>query len=154
MDATYLLQKRIVQDVIEGKTLLSSTARKGNFGEMGTDVDMVEHGWTPEHRRITDIDAATERGLDHVFSKPGPPKITLVVDSKFGSAKLSTLADGTRQMSERWIENRLRLSVGRERADEIIQIGYSSIVAKINGQGVIKYKLLDANGLVIGSFRP
>ncbi len=154
IDEAYMIQKGIVLDVVEGRTLLSSTARKGNFGEMATDVDMVDKGWTPQHRRVTDIDAATAHGLDHIFSKPGPPKVTLIVDSKFGTAGLSTLADGTRQMSDRWIRDRLFDAIGRTNAIEILNNGYDSVVAKVALDGKLTYKLLDKNGRVVGTFLP
>jgi hypothetical protein len=154
IDADYLLQKGIVVDVAEGRTLLSSTARKGNYGEMRTDVEMVEKGWTPEHRRVTDIDAPTERGIDHVFSKEGPPRLVIVADSKFGTSRLSTLADGTKQMSSRWIKSRLTEAVGDDLADEILATGYQSVVANVNAAGEISYRLLDRAGRVLGSFLP
>ena len=154
MDEIYLEQKRILKEVAEGKILLNSTARKGNVGEMGTDVDLVEIGWTPEQRRITDIDAPTQRGLDHVYSKPGPPKAYLILDSKFGTSKLSTLADGTRQMSETWIERRLTDAFGKNAAREIINSGYDAVVANVSASGEIRYSLLDKAGKITGKFKP
>jgi hypothetical protein len=121
---------------------------------MASDVELVEKGWQPQHRRITDIDAPTTRGIDHIFTKPGPPEVTLVVDSKFGSAGLSRLADGTRQMSDVWIRNRLANAVGFEHAEEIMQNGYSAIVAKVKADGSISFHILDANGNRLGSFDP
>ncbi len=106
------------------------------------------------HRRITDLNAPNEHGIDHVFTKPGPPEVTLVVDSKFGTSKLSKLADGTRQMSDTWIEDRLMDAVGETRFEEIMSQGYSAIVAKVGANGKISYNLLNSGGRVVGSFQP
>lgn len=154
MDATYMVQKGIIDQVRTGQIKLLNNKRKGNYGEMTTDVEMVDKGWTPEHQRITDIDAPNAHGIDHVFSKPGPPTITLVVDSKFGTSKLSTLANGTRQMSDRWIRDRLADEVGLEEAAEIVMNGYNALLAKVNADGKIVYKLLDSHGKVVGEFIP
>lgn len=89
-----------------------------------------------------------------MFTKPSPPEVTLVVDSKFGTSKLSKLADGTRQMSDVWIEARLRAAVGERKSTEILNTGYESVLAKVDGGGNITYLLLDASGKVVGKFNP
>jgi hypothetical protein len=91
-------------------------------------------------------------GIDHIFSKAGPPMIVLIVDSKYGTAELSTLADGTPQMSRIWIRDRLADVVGRKRALEILDDGYSSLMAKVSPEGMVEYFLLDENGDVVGAF--
>jgi hypothetical protein len=153
-DPIYLRQKEVVEDVLAGREELRTTARKGNFGEMVTDVEMVEKGWSPLHERVVDLDGRMRQGIDHVFEKPGPPKVHLVVDSKYGAAKLAKLADGTMQMSEAWIRNRLESAVGEHLAEQIIENGYYAIVAKVGATGKVKYLVLDKNGKMIGSFRP
>lgn len=55
-----------------------------------------------------------------------------MVDAKYGSAQLSTLADGTRQMSDAWIDPRLNDAVGQTVADEIRASGYERVVAKVD----------------------
>ncbi|MEM6271409.1 MAG: hypothetical protein AAF998_18380 [Bacteroidota bacterium] len=154
LDEIYHQQKEIVDAVKRGEIPLTTNKEKGNFGEMLTDVEMVEAGWTPLHRRVTSLDQTIERGIDHVFTNPGPPPMHVVADSKYGSAKLKKLVNGAKQMSEQWIEDRLRNAVGRRRADEILEDGYASIVAKIKSDGSITYKQLDANARTIGNFHP
>ena len=150
----YRLQRRVVDDVLQGRIQLSTNVRKGNYGEIKVDVDMVERGWTPLHERVTNIDAPSKRGIDHVFQKKGPPTVQLVVDSKFGYAKLAKLVDGTQQMSEKWIEDRLATVVGDIEFNRIISEGYQSILAKVNASGEISYKLLNEAGDVVGKFTP
>lgn len=150
----YRLQRRVVDDVLQGRIQLNTNVRKGNYGEIKVDVDMVERGWTPLHERVTNIDARSKRGIDHVFHKKGPPPVQLVVDSKFGYAKLAKLMDGTKQMSEKWIEDRLANVVGDIEFNRIISEGYQSILAKVNASGEISYKLLNEAGDVVGKFTP
>ncbi|MBK9450213.1 MAG: DUF308 domain-containing protein [Bacteroidetes bacterium] len=154
MDDVYLIQKGIVDQVKNGTITLKNRRQKGNFGEMDVDVALTEIGLKPLGRRITDLDAHTEHGIDHVYFKEGPPPLTLVVESKFGTSKLSKLADGTRQMSDVWIEARLRAAVGERKSTEILNTGYESVLAKVDGGGNITYLLLDASGKVVGKFNP
>ncbi len=93
--------------------------KKGNFGEMRTDQYLREKGY----RRLN-IDSVTSmkdtghHGLDGVYDNPnGKPKF-LIVDAKFGSAKLDKK---TGQMSWNWIDKHLDAAVGKEKAEEIRQ---------------------------------
>jgi hypothetical protein len=78
----------------------------------------------------------------------------VVADSKYGSARLKKLVDGTKQMSDDWIEERLVTMLGRRRALQLLREGYQSVVAKISPSGDISYKLLDADAKTIGEFTP
>ncbi|MEM6268354.1 MAG: hypothetical protein AAF998_02900 [Bacteroidota bacterium] len=152
MDDIYQQQKEIVDAVKRGEVILTTNKEKGNFGEMLTDVEMVEAGWTPLHRRVTSLDQTIEQGIDHVFTNPGPPPMHVVADSKYGSAKLKRLVDGTKQMSEEWIRNRIFDAVGPRRGREILRDGYQSVVSKIKSDGTISFKLLDRNARTVGTF--
>lgn len=71
----------------------------------------------------------------------------IIVDSKYNSSTLSVLSDGTPQMSHEWIEGaRLEAAVGQDLAQDIIDTGYTSVVAKVKPDGSIVYKQLDSNG--------
>ena len=121
---------------------------------MVTDLELIAKGWTPHHRRVTNLDTRPVPGIDHVFSKPGPPRIVLVVDSKYNTAELSTLADGTPQMSYGWITDRLVDAVGKDMADEILLSGFDSVLANVSPDGKITYSLLNEDAEVIGTFVP
>ena len=153
-DEIYQKQKSVVEDVLNGEIELSNTARKGNFGEMRVDVDMQEHGWTAMHDRITNIDAPTIHGLDHVFMHKGPPPVTIIAESKFQYGRLAVLVNGTKQMSDRWIRSRLISVLGEAEARRILRVGYKSVLAKISADGKITYRLLDKSGKTIGKFSP
>lgn len=121
---------------------------------MNVDVHMQERGWKTLHERLTNIDAPTARGIDHVFGKDGPPPIVLVVDAKYGTSQLSTLVDGTRQMSAKWIEDRLIAAIGIKQSEDILLSGYKSVLAKVKADGSITFHLIDNSGKTIRSFDP
>ena len=146
-------QKKAIDDVESGKTELNTNARKGNYGEMKTDVDLESKGYEPLHKKVTDIDGPTEQGIDHVFKKGDPPKY-YVVESKYNTSNLKNLKDGTRQMSDDWISGRLNDSVGKDVADEIRASGFERVVARTSPDGTITYKKVGADGYETGSFEP
>ena len=125
-----------------------NTIRKGNFGEMAVDDDMVNKGFEPLHERITDIDQSITQGIDGIFVKDGQ---YYIVESKFGSSSLSKdLADGTNQMDSQWIANRIddmtHLPAATRNA---IKSNYTPVVARISETGSITYKKLNSSGSVI-----
>uniref|UniRef100_UPI00036F0B49 hypothetical protein n=1 Tax=Psychroflexus tropicus TaxID=197345 RepID=UPI00036F0B49 len=85
----------------------ATNARKGNFGEICTDIDFVEKGYEVVHvNRHTTIDPIGDNtGIDHIFKNPVTGKY-VIVESKFhGTGGLTTLPNGIRQMSDEWISN-------------------------------------------------
>ncbi|MCJ8155697.1 DUF4280 domain-containing protein [Chryseobacterium sp. SSA4.19] len=143
------IQDDLLRQVKNGEIELNTTARKGNFGEMATDRSLMNDGFEPLHQRVTDIDAATHQGIDGVYKHPGPPPRYVVVDAKYGQAGLNTLSDGTRQMSDPWIQDRLANTVSREEMRNITQSGYDRVVAKVDANGNIIYRKVDADGYII-----
>ena len=92
----------------------------GNYGEMKTDQDLREKGYKRiSNDMVTDIDENGHQGLDGVYyNEKGSPQY-IIVDAKYGSAKLNpNTADG-KQMCENWIDKRLDKDLGKEKADEI-----------------------------------
>lgn len=143
------IQDDLIRQVKDGDIELSTSARKGNFGEMATDRDMMDKGYEPLHQRLTDIDASTHQGIDGVFKNPGPPPSYVVVDAKYGQAGLNTLTDGTRQMSDKWIQDRLGNTVSRQELRNITQSGYERVVGKVDANGNITYRRVNADGYII-----
>ncbi|MCG8672534.1 MAG: DUF637 domain-containing protein, partial [Pseudomonadales bacterium] len=140
-------QREALDKVKNGEEVLDSTKRKGNFGEMAVDDDMVNKGFTPLHERIKSLDAPTTQGIDGIFEKDGK---FYIVESKFGSSRLSKgLADGTDQMDAKWIENRIeQLNLPVEVKLDILD-NYLPVVARIDEAGAIAYKKLDDTGRVV-----
>ena len=92
--------------------------RKGNFGEMCTDVDVEKNGplgRKPEVKatrvgcnRIVEINTKLSRGIDAIYRcEPGPPDF-IVVESKYGSSDLGNTKDG-KQMSDGWLSGSKRV---------------------------------------------
>lgn len=68
---------------------------------------------------MTDLNAATHKGIDGVYYNPNGHPPYIIGEAKFGGSKLSTLVDGTPQMSDKWIIDRIECAVGEELANEI-----------------------------------
>lgn len=100
------------------------------------------------------MNVPTHKGIDGVYYNPegNPPYI--IGEAKYGGSTLSTLADGTPQMSVEWIEGgkgtpRLELSVGKDIADDILIEGYDSVLVNIDTDGNVITYILDGNGKII-----
>lgn len=154
LDEIYTSQKSVINQW--KNTIANATnIRKGNFGEMASDAFLSEKGWQPLHARLQNIDAPTRQGLDGVF-KNGDDYF--IVESKYhGTATLSTLADGTKQMSDAWITGGTRLLDavnGNVSLRNQIANNYRRLLAEIAPDGTVVYKELDAQASVIGIFTP
>ena len=144
-------------DDLEKLGIKLSTNQKGNFGEMKMDDFFENQGYQRiSTERVTDINAPTHQGIDGVYYKPGPPPKYVIGEAKYGTSKLSTLTDGTKQMSDDWIGSigrnkvsRLEQSVGIDKADDILLEGYDRILTKIDCNGTISTYMLDELGSII-----
>ncbi|MGO5443537.1 T7SS effector LXG polymorphic toxin [Faecalimonas sp. LCP19S3_D12] len=114
----------IITKVKKGEIILETTKHKGNFGEMVQD-NFYEGTKKNLNRiskdKVTSLDDKIHQGIDGVYEDPtgGPPKF-IISEAKYGTAKLTTLKDGTRQMSNVWIYARLENAVGPDKAKEIM----------------------------------
>lgn len=148
-------QDEEIGKVEDGEKKLDSNLEKGNYGEMKTDQDLREKGYQRiSLETLTSIDDPGHRGIDGVYCKEdGHPKY-IIVDAKYGTAKLRENVDG-RQMSQNWIDQRLDEAVGKEKADEIRMEKLSNpdqveaLVAHIGPDGNVTYDRLDENGNVV-----
>lgn len=154
LDIIYNTQKAVVT---QWKNIISTATniRKGNFGEMASDMTLTEKGYEALHTRLQTIDEPTRQGIDGVFKKGNE---YFIVEAKYkGTATLSMTADG-KQMSDTWINgsNRLRNAVGGNQAiyDDIINSGYRRLLAEVAPDGTIIYKELDGSGNILNEFNP
>ena len=156
------LKQRSIIDQYADDIANASNARKGNFGEIGADLDLNSKGYESLlSKRIDDIDAPGHNGIDGVYRKNGE---YFIVEGKYtGSASLNSADEATglaRQMSDDWIfsDNRLVNAVGDELARDIELVGYKRVLAKVAPDGSVAYRLIDENGYVIrgtaGDFTP
>ncbi len=156
------LKQRSIIDQYADDIANASNARKGNFGEIGADLDLNSKGYESLlSKRIDDIDAPGHNGIDGVYRKNGE---YFIVEGKYtGSASLNPADDATglaRQMSDDWIfsDNRLVNAVGDELARDIELVSYKRVLAKAAPDGSVTYRLIDEYGYVIrgtaGDFTP
>lgn len=141
------LKQRSLIDEHAGSIANASNARKGNFGEIGADLDLNANSYESLLARIDDIDAPGHNGIDGVFQKNGE---YFIVEGKYtGSASLNPANPSTglpRQMSDAWIQQKLPDAVGQNLADDIIDAGYSRILAKVAPDGTVTYKYVSDTG--------
>jgi len=156
------LKQRNIIDQYADNIANASNSRKGNFGEIGADLDLNGKGYESLQTRIDDIDAFGHNGLDGVYRKDGQ---YFIVEGKYtGSASLNPANDATglaRQMSDDWIATRDWSNVNLEQGviDDLLDTGnYKRILAKVAPDGSVSYKLIDADGYVAlgnaGIFNP
>ena len=142
----------IIKGVENGEIPLSNNIQKGNYGEMKMDAYFESQGYERiSLDRVTDLNAPNHQGIDGVYYNPDGHPPYVIGEAKYGSSRLSTLADGTPQMSREWIEGgkgtpRLELYVGKNVADDILLEGYESILVNVDKEGNIITHLLDENG--------
>lgn len=110
----------IVKWVENGDILLSNNIQKGNYGEMNMDVYFKSQGYERiSLDRVTDLNAPTHQGIDGVYYNLDGHPPYIIGEAKYGSSRLAILADGTPQMSDKWIIDRLENAVGEGVANDI-----------------------------------
>ena len=145
----------IIKGVENGDVPLSNNIQKGNYGEMKMDAYFESQGYERiSLDRVTDLNTPTHQGIDGVYYNPDGHPPYIIGEAKYGSSRLSTLADGTPQMSTEWIEGgkgtpRLEFSVGKNVADDILLEGYDSVLVNIDKDGNIITHMLDENGKIV-----
>ena len=94
--------------------------QKGNYAEMKMDQYYDSIGFERiSQDRVTGLNDAGHQGLDGVYQNKGTNEY-IVGEAKYNTSKLSTLKDGTKQMSKKWIGGkRLEEAVGTEKANLI-----------------------------------
>jgi len=145
----------MVESSADGSKVLTNI-QKGNYGEMKMDAYFESQGYTRiSTDRVTDLNAVTHQGIDGVYYKPDGQPPYIIGEAKYGSSTLSTLSDGTKQMSDDWIMNgkfqssRLQQSVGNTKYKDILLNGYDRILTKIDSNGNISTYMLDESGKIL-----
>ena len=120
-----------------------SNAYKGVFGEAKADAHMAaKEGYSKLNGKLTEIgDAPRGRGIDGIWENANPPPEFVISEAKYGSSQLSTLKDGTRQMSDKWVVDRLNEAVGLETAevieDAIARGQVQKLLLRVDAQGAV-----------------
>jgi len=119
-----------------------SNAQKGIYGEHVGDIHMHNQGHSKMDGNLTkSTDAPKGKGIDGVWKGANPPPEYIISEAKYGSSKLGKTKDG-KQMSDKWIDNRLDKSVGKREADKIRR-------AKLKGNVEKQLLNIDDKGNVI-----
>ena len=152
-----------------------NNAKKGLYGELISDEYMVNKGFKnllPDNRRVRSLeDVPKGRGIDGIYGNPNPPPPYIVTETKFRTAVGEYVdSDGTltraknvegllgntkdgKQMSNRWIKNRLEKEIGDAQARKVEQ-SYESWLMIVGPDGKVEtiYKL-DQNAKVVGTVK-
>ena len=147
--------EELIRKVESHEIELETNIQKGNYGEMKMDQYWKDKGYTRiSMDEVTDLNAPTHRGIDGVYHNPDGHPPFIIGEAKYGSASLSKLKDGTQQMSNKWILDRLGKTVDSEFAktirDEMIinPQNVGTILVKVGKDGSVTETIL-RNGVII-----
>jgi len=118
----------------------ASNAEKGVFGEAKADGYMERQGFEKLNGPSVKVgDAPKGQGIDGVWRNKNfpPPPEYVVTEAKYGSSRLGTLKDGTKQMSDKWVADRLPKAVGQSVADDIELAGYDKWLLRVDETGAV-----------------
>ena len=87
--------------------------------EIGTLFKSADKVSVVTRSRVTDLNAPTHQGIDGVYYNLDGHPPYIIGEAKYGSSRLAILADGTPQMSDKWIIDRLENAVGEGVANDI-----------------------------------
>lgn len=151
--------EKCVRDIEKNGLDNLTTAQKGNYGEMKTDLFMRDRGYERVSKtKITSLADKGHQGLDGVYYNPNGKPPYVIADAKFGSATLKGTNDGL-QMTDDWIfgkitgNNRLVEDVGKDIADDIEMMGYEKVLVHIDGKtGECTAQILNDSAKGIGAW--
>lgn len=127
---------------------------KGVYGEAQSDNYMQDEGFQKLNGDIVKVgDPPLGPGIDGVWRNTAPPPEYVITESKYGSSTLSTLKDGTKQMSDDWVDQRLNKAVGEQTANAIRDADARGQVEKwllqVDENGNVSKSLVDADGNIV-----
>ena len=118
-------QQAEILKVRYGEEALSSSLKKGNFGEMVQDEYYRQFGYERISKDIvTGLGDAGHQGIDGVYYNPNGHPPYIISEAKYNKARLGKTKDG-KQMNKRWIRNRLKKAVNSEHYDAILKAQYA-----------------------------
>ncbi|MBC1335128.1 hypothetical protein HCA00_02315 [Listeria booriae] len=147
-------QFNIIKKVESGKVQLVTNKRKGNYGEMKMDVYFESTTYKRiSEDRVTGLNDKIVKGIDGVYENSSPPPKYVIAEAKYGTSQLGKTKSG-KQMSDSWVESntRLRLSVGKDKANEIMleaildPTNVEKKLINISDTGVVEQHTLNAEG--------
>jgi len=136
-----------------GKSSSPGVHVKAAKGEKAAHEAMVGKGYEPLGKTDGNYKPG-QNGIDGVYKNSNPPPEYIITEAKYGSSQLNKgLADGTNQMDDAWVRNRLDAQVGKRQADAIrasMRRGeVQKWVLRVGEDGKVNAKLVDSAGNVI-----
>lgn len=148
--AKKLLPKMQKLKVAKPPALNASNKVKGIYGEHVTDVLMTEEGYTKLNGNLVQIgDVPRGTGIDGVWKKSDKFVIT---ESKYGSSKLGMTKGSGKQMSDKWVGDRLPKEVGPQSTaikKEMAKGKVEKRLITVSPTGSVKSQLLDKDAKII-----
>ncbi len=122
------------------------------------DVEWFEKGYTAIHKHKITTLTDSHQGIDHIFWNPNTQKYA-IVETKYNGTNMITLNDGTRQISDSWIDNglansRLKVALGNDSLYDQVKNNYERVVAYVYPNGKTVYKYVDESGYPINHYYP
>lgn len=106
-----------------------TSLQRGNYAEIEMNNYFVKLGYNRiDHLDKQTLNTPSHHGIDGIFSNDNE---YLIVEAKFGSARLGQTEYDGQQMSEVWIDARLDAAVGRTVANQIRKKGYRKILFRV-----------------------
>lgn len=126
----------------------ATNAEKGVFGEAKADQHMINQGFEKMNGAPVKVgDAPKGKGIDGVWRNKNPPPDYVITEAKYGSGRLGTLKDGTKQMSDEWVLPRLRGEVGPKEAlkvrNAMARGDVEKLLLKVDETGNVRPVLID-----------
>ena len=120
------IQADTINRVESGDISLSSTKRKGNYGEIKMDRYYENKGYKRiSNDRVVDIDQTIHKGIDGVYLNPRPPPKYIIAEAKYNKSTLSNSTKDGPQMSDDWISGSKRIEKAisdPKVVDEVIEL--------------------------------
>ncbi|MFD0863742.1 PAAR-like protein [Sungkyunkwania multivorans] len=144
----------------------ATNKERGNYGEIRATENLVDNpdlkdaGYDLErigNPAPTSLDDKINKGIDGIYINRTPPPDYVIDEAKFNTARLGKTLDG-KQMSDTWVKGSDRLAdqVGPDMADDIMDAldngTVDKIISRVDSNGIVTTKRLDAAGNIIGDF--
>ena len=162
---------QLPDDVAKVDVKILSRTKKGLYGEIISDNWMINHKFEnllPEHRQVRSLsDKPRGRGIDGIYKNTEPPPPYVVTETKFRTAggeyidgdgskstQLLSMTKGSgKQMSGKWIEDRLAMEItDRKLLNDIEKQKYDAWLMVVDESGtVLQITKLDKNANAIGT---
>lgn len=129
---------QLAQTKTDNSELWKVNQRKGNYGEMLTDIYMHQNGYIPIHKKpVTALIEPMERGIDGIYVKTSGKYEIWIIESKYNYAVLNMDTDDGPQMGLKWINNRLESILKDKSSDSTSEQNEKECAEKIRNSPLV-----------------